>query len=149
MKSKQKYYVLNISSTNSEISIGRPYIRPTLQLTTPTSPLLWALIKICQHSYWSVTWLVCWYSLRQSFWPLWIYVLYNIISSPQAISSPLWFWAIFLKPTFSAHRDSVWRMYKVQESSSLGYVNIWIMIIVKLLDCCMLEYKKTLGKSTE
>ena len=40
MKLKQKYYVLNISYTNSEISIGRPYIHPTLQLTTPTSPLL-------------------------------------------------------------------------------------------------------------
>ena len=40
MKLKQKYYVLNISYTNSKISIGRPYIQPTLQLTTQASPLL-------------------------------------------------------------------------------------------------------------
>ena len=40
MKLKQKYYVLNISYTNSEISIGRPYIHPILQLTTQASPML-------------------------------------------------------------------------------------------------------------
>ena len=58
MKLKQKYYVLNISYTNSEISIGRPYIQPTLQLTTrlhhclslernlPTSILVRAMVSL-------------------------------------------------------------------------------------------------------
>ena len=37
---KAKILLLNISYTNSEISIGRPYIHPILQLTTQASPML-------------------------------------------------------------------------------------------------------------